>query len=114
VAAGATDPHGLCTDKGSTSCGTTGICDGAGHCPNYPAGTVCAATACKSGGRTSILVGTSKCDGAGKCAAGATTDCTPQACVNAACTVGCQSMSDCAPSYSCKAGGDGGNQLVCQ
>ena len=115
VAAGSTDPHGLCTDKGSASCGTTGICDGAGHCPNYPAGIVCAAPACKPG-KTSILFGTSKCDGAGKCVAGAMTDCSPQACVSAACTVGCSSASDCAPSYSCKSSTvDGGtSQLVCQ
>jgi hypothetical protein len=111
LAAGSTDLHGLCTDMGSASCGTTGICDGAGHCPDYPAGTGCAATACKPG-RTSIIVGTSTCDGAGKCVGGPTTDCTPQACVNAACTVGCRSQSDCAPGFNCQAGTDGG--LMCR
>ena len=108
------DPTARCADMGSASCGTTGLCDGAGHCPDYPAGTTCAASACKSG-RTSILVGTSTCDGAGKCVAGATTDCTPQACVSAACTVGCKVTTDCAPGYNCKAGSDGGaSQLVCR
>jgi hypothetical protein len=33
--------------------------------------------------------------------AGPTTNCSPQLCVNAACTVGCSSTADCAPSYHC-------------
>jgi hypothetical protein len=87
---------------GSASCGTIGVCDGAGHCPNYAAGTICAATACKAGAKTSIIVGTSKCDGGGKCVGGPTTDCAPQACLNAVCTVGCASNLDCAAGYQCK------------
>jgi hypothetical protein len=106
VAAGP-DPAGRCIDMGMASCGTTGVCDGAGHCPNYAAGTICAATACQAGTRVTGLVGTSKCDGAGKCVAGPTTSCAPQLCVNAACTVGCSGTADCAPSYHC-------NSNVCQ
>jgi hypothetical protein len=36
--------------------------------------------------------------------------------VNAACTVGCGSASDCAPGYSCKSSTSdaGTSQLVCQ
>jgi hypothetical protein len=114
VASGSPDPAGLCTDTGSASCGTTGICDGTGQCARYPAGTICAAAACKSG-KTSTLIGTSKCDGAGKCVTGPTTDCSPQACISAACTIGCKTVADCAPGYNCKSIGDGGaNQLVCQ
>ena len=79
----------MCPDMGSASCGTNGTCDGAGHCATYPAGTTCAPATCTTG--TATLVATSKCNSAGNCVPGATTDCTPQACVNAACTSGCAS-----------------------
>jgi hypothetical protein len=44
---------------------------------------------------------------------GPTTDCTPQACVNAACTVGCMVQTDCAPSYNCQIA-KGATVGVCQ
>ena len=96
------DPSGRCTDMGSASCGTTGVCDGAGHCPNYAAGTICAAPACKPATRSPVIVGTSTCNGSGKCVAGTKTDCTPQACANAMCIVGCSANTDCAPGFQCK------------
>ncbi|HVY40151.1 MAG TPA: hypothetical protein VHM31_19560 [Polyangia bacterium] len=99
-------PASMCPDMGSASCGTNGTCDGTGHCATYPAGTTCAPAACMSG--TALLVATSKCDGSGTCVAGATTDCTPQACAGAACTSGCATAADCAPGYSCAAPGDAG------
>ena len=95
-----------CPTTAASTCGTTGTCDGAGKCANYAAGTTCAAAACMAG--TATLVGLSKCDGAGKCVAGATSDCTPQACANAACTSGCTGPADCAPGYTCASPGDGG------
>jgi hypothetical protein len=96
----------MCPDMGSASCGTNGTCDGAGHCATYPAGTTCGPAACTAG--TATLVATSKCDNTGKCVPGATTDCTPQACVNAACTSGCAVPADCAPGYTCAAPADAG------
>ncbi len=98
---------GMCTDHvccQSASCGACKACNvtgKAGTCAPLPAGTVCGVAACKPG-RTGILDVASTCDGTGNCAAGLTIDCSPQACVNAACTVGCSSNSDCAPGYMCK------------
>ena len=40
------DPLSQCTDNGATSCGTDGMCDGAGGCRLYAAGTMCAAATC--------------------------------------------------------------------
>ncbi len=40
-----TQPH-VCTDQTAASCGTNGLCDGAGHCASYPVGTSCAAAGC--------------------------------------------------------------------
>ncbi len=87
-----------CPTTPASGCGTNGTCDGAGQCATYPAGTSCAPAACTAG---TTLVGASKCDGAGHCAPGPSTDCTPQACANAACTSGCATAADCAPGYSC-------------
>ena len=42
VAAGGADPTGDCMMMPASTCGTTGTCDGAGHCATYPAGTTCA------------------------------------------------------------------------
>jgi alpha-tubulin suppressor-like RCC1 family protein len=41
VPAGSADPRGICVDDGATTCGTTGICDGAGGCETYASGTAC-------------------------------------------------------------------------
>jgi hypothetical protein len=41
VPGGSADPRGTCVDQGSESCGTTGICDGAGGCRTYDTGTSC-------------------------------------------------------------------------
>jgi len=101
----------ICTDGvccNSVSCGACSACNvnGSGTCAPIPAGTTCGAAACSPG--TATLVGASECDGAGACVPGATTDCTPQACASAACTLGCASAADCAPGYSCQSASDGG------
>ena len=63
VVEGGVDTHAVCTDGGSSSCGTNGRCDGTGMCQRYAAGTVCAAGACKSDGTS--FSATSVCDGTG-------------------------------------------------
>ncbi|HXU62214.1 MAG TPA: hypothetical protein VN962_10960 [Polyangia bacterium] len=98
---------GMCTDHvccQSASCGACNACNlagKAGTCAPLPSGTSCGAAACKPG-KTGTLNAASTCDAAGHCVAGAAIDCSPQACVNAACTIGCASNSDCAPGYACK------------
>jgi len=43
------DPNNACKDDGSPSCNDNGLCDGAGACQKYPAGSSCAPQACSSG-----------------------------------------------------------------
>jgi WD40 repeat protein len=45
-----TDPDGECWDGHPASCRTTGVCNGAGACRNYPDGTVCESRACDRAG----------------------------------------------------------------
>jgi hypothetical protein len=37
VSAGGADPRGVCVDEGAATCGTNGLCDGAGACQHHPA-----------------------------------------------------------------------------
>jgi hypothetical protein len=102
VAAGP-DPAGLCADQGSMSCGTNGLCDGAGKCALH-VGNSCAAPGCSG----SKLLGASTCDGAGNCTPTSTTDCTPYACAAGACNTGCALPGDCATGATCTPNPDGG------
>src|SRR6185295_18374 len=70
VAAGLPDPAGQCRDSGAVSCATNGVCDGAGGCQLYAAGTECAPPNCPIGTTTATLA--RRCDGAGSCQAAAT------------------------------------------
>src|SRR6185295_3684747 len=45
IAAGA-DPANECADAGAASCGTDGVCDGAGACRKYAQGTICLSGTC--------------------------------------------------------------------
>lgn len=68
VAGGAQDPRGKCQDKGAASCQGTGLCDVAGDCAMYPAGTICQPGGCSDNGRD--ILPTRVCNGAGKCEEG--------------------------------------------
>ncbi|HVZ71980.1 MAG TPA: hypothetical protein VHJ20_06355 [Polyangia bacterium] len=98
VAAGAADPHGGCSDQGAASCGTTGVCDGAGACAKYADGTSCADASCPAGSATKSLATT--------CAAGACTV-TTQSCGLYACNgtddcnSKCNNDGDCASGAYC-------------
>jgi hypothetical protein len=104
VAAMATDPAHVCTDQTAQSCGTTGLCDGAGHCAKYPVDTPCAPATCSA----AILNAAATCDSAGHCTPASMTNCSPFACVSAACNTGCTVSTDCATGYTCAATPDGG------
>jgi hypothetical protein len=67
VAAGTSDPRGICKDEGAASCGLTGSCNGQGGCARYAAGSVCKPSSCAGG--SMIPAGT--CDGRGTCLEGA-------------------------------------------
>ena len=67
VAEGTPDPRAMCNDKGAASCQTNGLCDVAGDCAVYPAGTVCDSGTCESMGMNTSAVPARTCDGAGHC-----------------------------------------------
>ena len=73
VPGGAQDPRGKCADKGAASCQQTGLCDVAGDCAVYPAGTICQVAGCSGNGKDMMPV--RMCDGAGKCDDGKPTHC---------------------------------------
>jgi hypothetical protein len=100
------DPAHVCTDQGAASCGTNGLCDGAGHCASYAVGTSCASAVCQASAPK--LNAAATCDAAHHCTPASVTDCTPFACVSAACNTGCTVSTDCATGYACVQNPDGG------
>jgi hypothetical protein len=71
----------------ASTCGQTGLCDGAGSCDTYPQGTVCAPSSCSDGFGTPVSV----CDGKGTCTSGAKSSCGPFGCApnGSTCSRGC-------------------------
>ncbi|HMC93136.1 MAG TPA: hypothetical protein VKO16_00045, partial [Polyangia bacterium] len=94
---GQADPRGVCTDKGQSSCGHDGTCDGVGGCANYVQDTQCLASSC-TGDRLNTA-GT--CDGLGTCRPPGVQDCHPFQCANGACTNSCVTDSDCDTGTAC-------------
>src|SRR5665213_725075 len=97
VDSGKPDPRGVCTDKGATSCGHNGTCDGVGGCANYVQDVQCLAPSC-TGNRLNTA-GT--CDGLGTCGAPGVRDCHPFRCAAGACTNACQVDADCDTGAAC-------------
>ena len=71
-----TDPRNECDDQGIASCGSDGVCDGAGACRRYPAGVICKQPSCT--GSTMTLA--YRCDGAGACLPTSGQPCDPFVC----------------------------------
>jgi hypothetical protein len=94
-----TDPDNECATQAANTCGTTGVCNGAGACQLYSSATQCASQTCSNGVQTSART----CDGAGTCSSGSTMPCGTYAC-NAggtACLTSCNGPSDCAAGNFC-------------
>jgi len=100
---GQKDPHTVCKDEGSASCGRTGACDGVGGCALYAAETMCVPPSC-SGDRLNTA-GT--CDGLGRCRAQGVLECAPYQCANAACVNRCAADTDCVAPNVCQNGSCG-------
>jgi MYXO-CTERM domain-containing protein len=99
----ATDPYQECADTGAGSCGTNGLCDGAGACAKYAPGTPCTNSACVT---PSIAPVESACDATGTCSPTSTLACAVGfQCQAGACSSTCTSNADCdvASGYSCTA-----------
>jgi hypothetical protein len=74
----------MCDDKGPASCKTNGLCDVAGDCAVYPAGTPCAPAGCAD--MDKVVVPARTCDGAGRCQDQPKLDCPePSLCVAGVC-----------------------------
>ncbi|HVR02821.1 MAG TPA: hypothetical protein VMT47_11865 [Polyangia bacterium] len=99
VPAGAADPRGTCADHGATTCGTDGVCDGAGSCRKYKAGTPCAGEHCDS----NVFTPASACNTTGQCVAPPSLACAPFACNGTRCFSACTSDAACVPPNVCDA-----------
>ncbi len=105
VTAGGADPTATCSDKGASSCGTNGKCDGSGKCQLYPANTICAASTCLMG---DVFTPARMCDGAGTCKTVTSTLCDPWGCgTNGACNTTCSGNGDCTAPATCAGGSCG-------
>ena len=109
VMAGAADPAGQCRDQGGASCASNGLCDGAGGCQLYAAGTECAPPTCPAGTATATLART--CDGAGTCKPATNQSCAPYTCNGTACRAACSGDTDCVGGMVCNAGSCGKKRL---
>jgi hypothetical protein len=88
-----TDPRDKCEDQLASSCGTNGMCDGAGACKKYPPGTVCIGATCLVFDAT--LAG--RCNADGVCEPGGKKDCAPFVCgPGGVCRTECTMNRDCA------------------
>ncbi len=101
VPTGRPDPRAVCTNQGSSTCGTDGTCNGAGVCRKYPIGTVCAAATCAT---TTTRTQPSTCDASGRCAAGAVLSCGVYHCSGSSCLASCTSDANCAAPNVCVGG----------
>jgi hypothetical protein len=93
-----TDPRDECPTSPPASCGTDGLCDGAGRCRLYGSGTECAPGTCGAGRE----VGASHCDGQNHCQPSAPHDCAPFVCGATSCLQACGRDQDCSAGLSCR------------
>lgn len=93
-----TDPLEECLQEAESTCGKTGVCDGAAACALHPAGTTCANTECNLPSELVIH----RCDGQGKCEAN-DSNCGYYACDPTIdeCPTSCESDFDCILSRVC-------------
>ena len=92
-----TDPDGECADQGASTCGTDGLCDGAGACRSYGSGVVCQGSSCSGSTQTNPRT----CDGSGTCQSGGTTACAPYLCAGLQCGTSCSSNNQCVSTAFC-------------
>jgi hypothetical protein len=111
VPADGTDPKGQCAVEGAATCGKTGLCDGAGACQLYAAGTQCAPPTCPTGSAMPMATLARTCDGNGTCRPATTQSCGAYACNGTTCNGACGGDGDCAPGNVCNAGACGLKRL---
>ncbi len=96
---------GGCTKSDVTSCGFDGMCDGAGACRRYPAGTTCLPGQCQG----AAVIGARACDGQGLCKQGPAIVCAPYSCDSSknACFDACTQNGQCVSGQACVNGSCG-------
>jgi hypothetical protein len=98
VGPGAADPRGACAVQPVNTCGTSGLCDGAGNCATYANGTTCSTASCPMTGALRTLPGTCA---SGSCSA-TTASCAPYMCgTGGDCRTSCTSDAHCVPGKYC-------------
>ncbi len=95
--------HGAdCTASDPSTCGFDGMCDGAGTCRHFIAGTSCGMESCSDGATTSAYASARTCDGAGSCTAAMTSTCGgTYRCMGTRCKTSCTGPTDCVPGAYC-------------
>jgi hypothetical protein len=91
------DPASECPADPVSSCGRDGVCNGAGACRLYTAGTQCSPASCT--GSTQMSAGT--CSGTGMCVPGASLSCGPYVCNGIGCATSCTSNAGCSAGNVC-------------
>ncbi|HYB99566.1 MAG TPA: DUF1554 domain-containing protein [Candidatus Limnocylindrales bacterium] len=106
------DPADECAAADVATCGTSGLCDGAGACGLYPLGTICENPQCQSGSYRNP----DYCDGTGTCIDGGFTVCSDgDVCTDDQCSFGgcnypfntapCNDGDPCSVGDTCDGGG---------
>ena len=91
-------PDLACNASSPSTCGNTGLCDGAGACALFPENTPCGAATCAG----SVLLNTARvCDGQGTCRDAQLIDCAPYLCSQGDCNGSCLTDVDCEPGHQC-------------
>jgi hypothetical protein len=116
VARGQEPVHGDCAKQDPATCGTNGLCDGAGACQRYDDKTVCRKASCDAA--ANAVTPQARCDGNGSCvAADAPISCAPFVCKpdGRGCADSCGDSSTCVAPAVCTGGSCGkiGNGLPC-
>ena len=93
--------QGSCEAADASTCGLTGLCDGAGECALFGADVECQPSACSDGAVSPAGL----CDGEGACVVAESSPCAPYVgCDGDACATVCSSADDCVEGYICDAG----------
>lgn len=93
------DPDNECSALAASTCGTDGMCNGAGACRLHSSGVQCGAALCNSAGD---YLSSRTCDGVGTCSAATTDVCAPSVCDAATgCKRTCTSDAQCVGNYYC-------------
>lgn len=92
-----------CAQEDPSTCGETGMCDGAGQCALHGTDVVCLEASCTDGEVSPEAL----CDGAGTCGTSEAVSCgNYRTCEGSDCGVSCSTSDDCVEGYMCSEEGE--------